>query len=1206
MAKFNKNFSGIQVTDEMHNTLGTGDVPLEHDTFWVSTEFEVWTGAGQTGTELTQGVDYVFSDQDLRLSLPIGAGGTGQDVYTTVEVLDPYKSVDLYFTYKTVGDYADAADHNDQEDRIVALETALTVLKWKEPVSTYSSLPAVDNLAGDARIVLDTRELYIWSGTDWLKSPYEKIEVEYVAGEDLLANQVAAMNASGNAIVASKDDPTKVSVLGIVKYDANLAQTVKIQVLGIMDGFAGLTAGEKVFLGNSGVVIQDESTIQPGETRSYLGFANDADEIDIRVDEPVEVTTVTNVSVRQTVMNGLIDDEGYPNFLQQENIGNVMIKGASTPCTMTFADGFDNEDGEINYVFSEATYIEPVTWQTIIEDGPQFLYADYDPSTRSISYGTTKVTPFYEDKFYTYRHHLLHLDGADLSTTIIDEYGNYWNIFNSAHLSTTGSGTEGVKFGTACLVLDSTTSDYIETDLRGDEDHAFNPMWPFTIECWFYTDDYTEASQAIFGTGVNNAFLIGMDGSRLRMYVSGDGSGWLGGMNPATGANTTWVNGKWYKLVFEYDGFAYRVYLDGQIDIEYYSTDRIRWMNNVQVGGDSNSAWYLNGGIDEIRITFGSLRYGGKTLVPETSPFTEDANYYTIPEAKMYSGGVIIPNEVVRTYLGEVIADRTKFSLMHFDGTPASTTFTDEYDNRWTAAGNARISPGRQPKFGTAYCRLGPTVNSWVDNTSAYNWGTNWTVELFWFTANVGQADQNIFASWEGSHGIHLAYNNASSGKLRIWLSSNGTSWDIANPVEGSKTDWVEGQYYHICAEYDGTTYKVYVDGISDITHASALNIVNCTSFHTGRWPGASNYLRGGVDELRVTIGETIYGAPFTPPTSELTTGGNTKALLHFNGTDESTTFTDEMAGTWTANGEAQLDTGILPKWGTGFLYCDGSGDYAQSLDVSGVGEKFTLECWFFTRNITSTTGQAIFSGSSDYRLGIMVNYGAVNRLGLWLSSNGSSWDIANNQYKDLTTPWEDDQWYHLCLEFDGEAYYVYLNGVNEITTNDSTPITSSFPGLRVGQWGAGSYYLFGGVEELRLTTNYVRYDGPLTPPTSSFTADGSIYEIINYAFNGRYDSPAYRITGGYDNVYFDHNMGTENITVQHYVRKYGNMYWMPQFAHVYPNAHYGTGLQTIWRNSTFVRQSPTNTVMPYYGGSDSWEGGANSGEVKLRVGRNF
>ena len=57
-----------------------------------------------------------------------------------------------------------------------------------------------------------------------------------------------------------------------------------------------------------------------------------------------------------------------------------------------------------------------------------------------------------------------------------------------------------------------------------------------------------------------------------------------------------------------------------------------------------------------------------------------------------------------------------------------------------------------------------------------------------------------------------------------------------------------------------------------------------------------------------------------------------TKVLLHMNGTDASTTFTDESGKTWTANGNAQIDTASY-KFATGSGLFDGGGDYIDTPD---------------------------------------------------------------------------------------------------------------------------------------------------------------------------------------------------------------------------------------------------------------------------------
>ena len=55
-----------------------------------------------------------------------------------------------------------------------------------------------------------------------------------------------------------------------------------------------------------------------------------------------------------------------------------------------------------------------------------------------------------------------------------------------------------------------------------------------------------------------------------------------------------------------------------------------------------------------------------------------------------------------------------------------------------------------------------------------------------------------------------------------------------------------------------------------------------------------------------------------------------TKALLHMDGADGSTTFIDESGKTWTRAGNAQIDTSQYKFGGASGLF-DGSGDWVDT-----------------------------------------------------------------------------------------------------------------------------------------------------------------------------------------------------------------------------------------------------------------------------------
>jgi microcystin-dependent protein len=104
--KLNKNLSGTQITDELIRRTNVSALRLVHDTILSDGTFEIWTGIGKTGTQLTLTTDYVLGSLDARLTTE-----ASQDVFTTVAIVNgTFHNVDLYVTYKTVGDFVEGVD----------------------------------------------------------------------------------------------------------------------------------------------------------------------------------------------------------------------------------------------------------------------------------------------------------------------------------------------------------------------------------------------------------------------------------------------------------------------------------------------------------------------------------------------------------------------------------------------------------------------------------------------------------------------------------------------------------------------------------------------------------------------------------------------------------------------------------------------------------------------------------------------------------------------------------------------------------------------------------------------------------------------------------------------------------------------------------------------------------------------------------------
>src|SRR3990167_8643626 len=141
-----------------------------------------------------------------------------------------------------------------------------------------------------------------------------------------------------------------------------------------------------------------------------------------------------------------------------------------------------------------------------------------------------------------------------------------------------------------------------------------------------------------------------------------------------------------------------------------------------------------------------------------------------------------------------------------------------------------------------------------------------------------------------------------------------------------------------------------------------------------------------------------------------------TKLMLHMNGADTSTTFTDDSGTSKTAtpSGNAQIDTAQSKFGGASGLF-DGTGDYvtvANHADFNFSASNFTIDGWF---RLNATTGlMTPFQGTTDYTYGILFRGDLDDTIRLYLSSNNSSNDTANGVTGTAT--FTTGAWYHIAL----------------------------------------------------------------------------------------------------------------------------------------------------------------------------------------------
>jgi hypothetical protein len=226
-------------------------------------------------------------------------------------------------------------------------------------------------------------------------------------------------------------------------------------------------------------------------------------------------------------------------------------------------------------------------------------------------------------------------------------------------------------------------------------------------------------------------------------------------------------------------------------------------------------------------------------------------------------------------------ADDCPVEVCHFDGTNGGTTLTSEYGRAWTfSASNASLSSTQKVygatslrvagTSGRAYCSIKDCYSALYSSligTSAY--GCEFDVE-FYFRADNIATGQPICSGAGMSWQINLA-----SSKLALYLSSNGSTWDLASATAGSTT-LSSNTWYYCSLSFDGAKYRLFCGTlggttVKEVEVSSSTRVFPFNYFQAGANYNASSFFTGYIDEFRyspVCLHITTYSVPsaaFTP-----------------------------------------------------------------------------------------------------------------------------------------------------------------------------------------------------------------------------------------------------------------------------------------------------------------------------------------------------
>jgi len=201
------------------------------------------------------------------------------------------------------------------------------------------------------------------------------------------------------------------------------------------------------------------------------------------------------------------------------------------------------------------------------------------------------------------------------------------------------------------------------------------------------------------------------------------------------------------------------------------------------------------------------------------------------------------------------------------------------------------------------------------------------------------------------------------------------------------------------------------------------------------------------------------------------------KVLLHMDGADGATTFTDQSGRTWGVGGNAQIDT-AQSKFGGASALFDGTGDYIfgdGAKDLSFLVNDFTIDFWARWNTIANL--DTMIDCRPDAEGAYPVLYTTTTSLRYFVSSA----DRISG-----ATVLQTGQWYHICLSRVAGITRLFLDGVQEgANYTDASNYLNTTNRPLVGMGYSGNAF-DGWIDEFRIVVG-TGVSSAFTPPTAAY-----------------------------------------------------------------------------------------------------------------------
>lgn len=358
----------------------------------------------------------------------------------------------------------------------------------------------------------------------------------------------------------------------------------------------------------------------------------------------------------------------------------------------------------------------------------------------------------------------------------------------------------------------------------------------FTIEGWVYINALGATRPLVcVGDDFQSTGAVFYVSSTGRLGVYGNKTALL------TGTTQTVTVSAWNHIAFVRSSGTITLYLNGVAD-STTASNSTSFAGIYRVGAEfynGSLGAVMNGYIANFRTVAGTAVYTS-AFTPPTAPVTNITNtslLLNFTNAGIFdTAGDNVIETVGNAQIDTAIKKYGSGSL-EFDGT-----------GDYLLCYSPRLLPsGREPFTIEAWIYL---TNSVTSNQVIVSWGTRNNNQFCGFTVKNNTLE---FYNW---------FNDLATSNLG--LSTN--TW------------------YHVAAQYDGTTKRIFFNGVQVASATTTtVNIATTDRATVGAQDGDfAAPLTGYIDDLRITKGVAKYtAAGFTPPTAELAIFGTVPNIVN-------------------------------------------------------------------------------------------------------------------------------------------------------------------------------------------------------------------------------------------------------------------------------------------------------------------------------------